>query len=942
MFSVGFPENTQTRRVNWPRVFGYDFFISFKLGSSPLGTQRYAADLAYRLNQLGFTVFFSEEEAPPGEKLDSTLVTNLHLSKILVVIVNEGAILHSQWIRREVEEFRRKHPHRKIIPINVDNAFEQYGLQANLSDWLHHDDKIWLNESKQSVEEGKVSDELLTRLLTAPNFIRSNTRLNLAIITILLTLTGLSVLAFFKALDANQKFIAATANRLIQEVPSLISGTTPEGTTIGLFKLLAGHKLSENTNAYDMLQETASRFKRMIYLRNNFSEATSVSFSPNGKRIATGGTDGTVKIWDAETGQLIGQPLKGHDRIVWSVAFSPDSQRIVSGSLDNTLRLWDVNDGHQIGLPFKGHENRVASVAFSPDGKRIVSSSFDKTIRLWNADTGELIGQPLRGHENIVMSVAFSPDGQRIASASFDNTLRLWDIGKSEPIGAPIEGHSDAVLSVAFSPDGRRLVSGSKDRTVRIWNVDNGQLIGSPLLGHDDSVLSVAFSPDGRRIVSASVDKTLRLWDAETSHPINEIIQGHEGAVLAVAFSPGGNRLASVSSDKTLRLWAIESNEVLKGHTGYVSSVVYSPDGQKIASASYDKTIRIWNIHNGQPIGQPLIGHGDIVYSVAFSPNGRQVVSGSKDTTLRVWDVETGQTIGEPLKGHQDAVSSVAFNFDSSLIVSGSADKTLRLWDSETHQPKIRPIESFGMISCVAFNPSDNKIISCITNNVIKDAVTERLTPEKMEQILNNHILQFWDTKTGREIGQPFKGHAQPIVSVAISSDGRHIVSGSVDKTLRLWDSETYKTIGEPLQGHDQTVWGVAFSPDGQYIASGSWDKTLRLWDTKTGHQIGKPLKGHGGPVWGIAFSPDGKHIASGSSDETLRIWPVLEGWADELCNKLGRNMTLEEWRDWIAPDIDYATQCPAFSAPTDKPQSNIELIKTMIMRFVTGEPKLN
>jgi WD40 repeat protein len=339
-------------------------------------------------------------------------------------------------------------------------------------------------------------------------------------------------------------------------------------------------------------------------------------FSPDGNRIVSGRADNTLRLWDARTGQPVGEPLRGHENVVFCVAFSPDGSRIVSGSFDETLRLWDAKTGRPIGVPLRGH-HRVFSVAFSPDGSRIVSASEGKILRLWdvsNGTTGHPIGEPLRGHEWAVLSVAFSPDGSRIVSGSLDNTLRLWDARTAQPIGEPLRGHKMGVESVAFSPDGRRIVSGSEDNTLRLWDARTGQPIGEPLHGHEMAVWSVVFSPDGSRIVSGSEDNTLRLWDARTGQPIGEPLRGHEMAVRSVAFSP---------------------------------------DGSRIVSGGMDSTLWLWDARAGQPIGAPLRGHEKAVRSVAFSPDGSRIVSGSADHTLRLWDARTGQPIGASL--HRDA-----------------------------------------------------------------------------------------------------------------------------------------------------------------------------------------------------------------------------------------------------------------------------------------------
>src|SRR6185312_5569821 len=248
--------------------------------------------------------------------------------------------------------------------------------------------------------------------------------------------------------------------------------------------------------------------------------------------------------------------------VVTSVAFSPDGNRIASGSADNTVRLWST-DGKPIGQPLR-HDDTVLTVAFSPDGTRVASGGVDKTVRLWDAATGQPIGQPLR-HDDSVISVAFSPDGSRIATGS-GKTVRFWNVATGQPVGGPME-HDDLVNAVAFSRNGT-LASASADKTVRLWDM-NGQPIGEPLR-HDDSVLSVAFSPDGTRIAAGDYDRTIRLWDAGTRQLVG-VLAGHEAPVTAVEFSPDSLHLVSSGgNDGTVRLWDASSWQPMLGHTDTV------------------------------------------------------------------------------------------------------------------------------------------------------------------------------------------------------------------------------------------------------------------------------------------------------------------------------------------------------------------------------------
>ncbi|OJA13985.1 hypothetical protein AZE42_04595, partial [Rhizopogon vesiculosus] len=244
----------------------------------------------------------------------------------------------------------------------------------------------------------------------------------------------------------------------------------------------------------------------------------SVAISPDGKRIAGSSDDGDIQVWDMETGEPLGAPLRGHTGIVWSIAISPDGKYIVSGAADHTIRMWDVETvsgsqdatirrwdvetGNEFGAPLQGHADSVLSVAISPDGQCIVSGSQDNTIRVWDAHTGEAFGAPLHGHSDAVYSVAISPDGKRIVSGSADGTIRVWDAETSKGLRA--QGRGYIVFSVAISSDGKRIVSGSGDQTIRVWDVETGEAVGTPLRGHTANIYSVTISPDGKHIVSGS------------------------------------------------------------------------------------------------------------------------------------------------------------------------------------------------------------------------------------------------------------------------------------------------------------------------------------------------------------------------------------------------------------------------------------------------------
>jgi WD domain, G-beta repeat len=272
----------------------------------------------------------------------------------------------------------------------------------------------------------------------------------------------------------------------------------------------------------------------------------SVAFSPDGKLLATGDTNGQLCLWQVADGKQL-LTCEAHDSWTLSVAFSPNGQILASGSIDLTVKLSDTRTGQCLNT-LQGHTAYVDSVAFSPDGQTIASGSWDHTIRLWDIYTGQCL-KILQGHDNHVHSVVFSLDGQTLASGSLDCTVRLWDVETGECIKT-LQGHTSRVWSVTCSPQGKILASGSDDCTVKLWDIHTGKCLKT-FQGHADCVKSVAFSPQGQILASASVDKTIKLWETSTGQCC-QTLQGHSNQIWSITFNSDGHTLASGGEEQAV------------------------------------------------------------------------------------------------------------------------------------------------------------------------------------------------------------------------------------------------------------------------------------------------------------------------------------------------------------------------------------------------------
>jgi WD40 repeat protein len=515
-------------------------------------------------------------------------------------------------------------------------------------------------------------------------------------------------------------------------------------------------------NVMKVLDLALNQGREKNSLEDHDGRVLSISFSPDGKTLASGGLDYSIRLWNVETGKKI-STIQRDGGTIKSLSFSPNGKTLAFGGNDQTIKLWDVKIGKEIKTFNGRHLDTVNGLSFSPDGKILASGSDDQTIKLWDVETGKEIST-FKGHTGGIMDVSFSPDGKILASGSDDQTIKLWDVNTGKETRTPLK-HTEPVFTVAFSRDGKTLASGGKDKKITLWDLKTGKK-SHTLEGHDNYVYSLDFGSDGKTLASSSSDNTIKLWNLKTHKPI-ETLYGHDDTVKQVRFSPGGKILASGSWDSTIKLWdlAKELTPSLQGHDSSVYNVSFSPDRNTVASGSSDDTIKLWNVKTRQEIGT-LKGHEKAVNSVRFSPDGKTLASGSDDKTIKLWNVETRQEIGT-LKGHNGLVLSVNFSPDGKTLASGGADNIIKLWNVETRQEN-NAFTGKGhekAVNSVRFSPDGKTLASGSLDKTIK----------------------FWNVKTGKEI-PILRTHQSGVYSVNFSPDGKTLASGSDDKTIKLWN----------------------------------------------------------------------------------------------------------------------------------------------------------
>ena len=603
-----------------------------------------------------------------------------------------------------------------------------------------------------------------------------------------------------------------------------------------------------------------------------------LNFSPNGKWLAIGNFDETLKVWDVDRGKSItrieSSKIRFRSRLS-QVIFSNDSQHIATSEpLIGIVHLWHAETGEQIAefqadpdITVRWQGGVPRPLCFSDDGQLLAcptpadSEGTADFISVWHVETGEQIAS-LRGHTARVYALDFSPCGQYLAAGDVSGgTLREWDVTTGTQVRAfsyP-EKHRRMRLTPTYSQEGNLLAAGVHQFTIRVWNVENDEKLNTFVAHGDVHVLRFLTekSPSGSRLKSALIfatEREIKVWDTENSRVIASISREVHYPHL-VAFLPDGQTLVSVDSAGTT-CWNIaekrRQRSIARPNTE-IRSVYISSTGSIRAIGSIENRFLVWDVDTDETVAT-FAGHQEFVRTFAFAPAGESFASGDAEGGLYVWDTQGKQTA---LVGHTRLIRSLAFDRDGKRLVSGSTDGTARVWN----------VDSGEEIATLPLAPFD---LTLESENYIGD------TEQKQRKLR---------LQRERHIRGDTAAHPITLEAVVFSPCGRIIVGG-MHNEIRVWDATNYELLMAILPPHEcRQPSALTFSSCCRYLASGSWwyageKAPIELWEVNTEGNIPTlekfaTLPGHPTDIQDLAFSPDNTLLASASFDGTILLWDL-------------------------------------------------------------------
>ncbi|MEO8648003.1 MAG: caspase family protein [Acidobacteriota bacterium] len=622
---------------------------------------------------------------------------------------------------------------------------------------------------------------------------------------------------------------------------------------------------NNGTAARSHTPATENSTPRIVVQSGHNKAVTTAVFGPDGRYIATGSGDNTVRIWETAAGREL-RSLSGHSGAITALVWSSDGKQLASAGFDRTLRIWNVKDGAQLSM--LSGDAIFRTIVFSPDGRKIACGLSDNSISVHDTATkGELFKLAMPA---AITSIIYSDDGRLLAAGTADGNIKIIETAGGRPLRDLPKQTGPANL-LSFSANGETLASAASDGSVRQWRIQNGREMSAVKSGLGR--IAAMRTLNNGRIVLADANGKIRIIDAgekrTTSTAAVQLSDRFDTESGMADISRDGQQIVFANGDGTAGVFSVKdgsSSAVLRRHTTRYYDVAFDPEDHWLAAAGSDNSVKLWDLKTGQGL-PPLVGHTGYVTAVCFHPDGQRVVSSSVDGTIKIWDAVTSRLL-RSLSGHKGSVSAIALGSGGNIMVSGATDRMLGIWDLRDPGKPIFVAAHDGEVTSVAVSPDERYFLTAGTDRSIK-----------LWSAVNRSVV--W-TSPDKSV---------ETASVTFSPDGKTIAAGGNDGTIRLLDAGS-GTVVRSLTGTVGKIQSVSYSKDGKSLASSGRDMMVRIWDTAT-FQISQTLSGHSGTVFSADFSPNGGWIASGSDDGSVMLWK--KGSADPALTLISGEAS-DEW----------------------------------------------
>jgi WD40 repeat protein len=610
---------------------------------------------------------------------------------------------------------------------------------------------------------------------------------------------------------------------------------------------------------------------------------SSVTFSPDGKLLATGGAS-YIRLWDTSNMRQLSMGTVGY--ATNAVALSSDKKILACSSPGGYVHVWDIVDGKTLKFreQFLAASAGLFDIAFHPDGKRIATACFDNQLRLY--DLSEPKHKDLNGssaHLKTVTAVSFSPDGRFLASGDDEGIVRIFDASKAEILEISLIENQSPIQSLTFSKTGT-LATGGKDGVVRLWNMPpTGPRLRAPRSISQVSkgpVTSMSFSVSGKTLATAGSETTVRTWSLSVK-PFKEInkIDDHKLPARAVAYSPDMKLLATGGDDWLVRTYDLSKGKPLHrfepwAHTSHVYSTAFAPDDATLASGSYDRIVRFWDVSRPEPKTlNYLKGENAPVFAVAYSPDGKRIAAAGGSTKIRQWEMVKDKLVARPtLVGmNSAAVMHLEFSPDGKML-AGSNAKEAVIFDTKNFELQRFTQHETNVLS-LAFTPDGKQFVTG-TGYYLFDK-DNKIVYKENQPVFTDVKMRFWDLQKG-QLDKTFNAGDYPVYSLAVTPDSKRIFAGSLVYGARRWDIGDGKlTESEALKATSGYTMQIIPSPDGKTVITRGLEGKVIVWDLATGKRLKEFLFPE--QLGGMSLTADGRHLAVGVGTGVVYVLRLAE-----------------------------------------------------------------